>query len=124
MIETLTGFPDCVVALTAKGRVTREDYEHVLIPKIRDAFSRHERIRCLYELGADFSGMDAGAAWEDFKLGIGHLRGWERVAVVTDTAWIRSAIEALRFLVPGEVKVFGTRDSGDARRWISADLPV
>jgi hypothetical protein len=40
MIEMLEGFPECVVAVVAKGRVTREDYDRVLIPAVEAAFGR------------------------------------------------------------------------------------
>ena len=120
MIEILESFPDDVVAFCAKGRVTRRDYDHVLAPKVREAFSRHKAVRCYYELGAAFSGMEAGAAWEDFKVAFGHYFGWTRVAVVTDTKWIRRAMTAFQFLVPGEMRVFGTQQVDKARKWIVA----
>jgi hypothetical protein len=120
MIEILRDFPEAVVALSATGRVTRQDYETVLIPKVQEALARHDRIRCYYELGAGLSGFDGAAVWEDFKLGIGHLTRWERVAVVTDVEWIRLAVNFFRFLVPGETKVFPTAQAAEARRWIAA----
>ena len=45
---------------------------------------RFGKVHCYYELGPQFSGMDPGAAWEDFKPGIEHLTRWERLAIVTD----------------------------------------
>lgn len=120
MIETLQGFPDNIVAFVAKGRITRSDYETVLIPKVEEAFGRHKRIRCYCEIGTQFAGFDAGAAWEDMKLGIGHLSGWERVAVVTNTEWIRLAMHAFRFLIPGAVRVFGLDQAAEAQQWIQS----
>jgi SpoIIAA-like len=120
MIEILQGFPETVVALSATGRVTRQDYEKVLIPKVQQALASHDRIRCYYEVGAAFSGFDGGALWEDFKLGVEHLRRWERVVVVTDVDWIRLAVNFFRFLVPSEVKVFPATQAAEARRWIAA----
>jgi hypothetical protein len=120
MLETVTGLPDNVVAFTAKGRLTRRDYDEVLIPAVDKALQRHAKIRCYYELGTQFSGMDAGAAWEDFKLGIGHLTRWEKVAVVTDVEWIRHTMNAFRFLMPGEIRVFPTTEAVGARAWIAA----
>src|SRR5271169_2520152 len=55
---------------------------------------------------------------EDLKLGIEHLSRWERVAVVTDVAWIRHAVGAFQFLMPGEVRVFTTGQTSEARKWI------
>jgi hypothetical protein len=41
-----------------------------------------------------FSGIDAGAVWEDFRVGMEHLSRWERMAVVTDVEWLRLARSA------------------------------
>jgi SpoIIAA-like len=121
MIEMLGGFPEGVVAAVAKGHVRKEDYDRVLIPAVEAAFGRRDKVRCYYELGREFSGMDAGAVWEDFRVGFGHLTGWERVSVVTDVDWIRLAINVFGFLVPGETRIFPTSETGEARRWIVAD---
>jgi hypothetical protein len=120
MIEFLEGFPDGTVAFAAKGHVTKEDYEKTVIPRLKDAFARHGKIRCYYELGGSFSGIDSAAAWEDFKLGVGHLSRWERVAVVTDVEWIRFAMNAFRFLVPADIRLFGTGEVAAAKSWIAA----
>jgi stage II sporulation SpoAA-like protein len=120
MVEKLTGFPDNVVAFAAKGRVTKKDYEEALTPAVEQALQRHAKIRCYYELGTEFAGMDAGAFWEDFKVGVGHLTRWEKVAVVTDVDWIRHAVNLFRFLMPGEIKVFPTSRAAEARAWIVA----
>ncbi|MBS0519545.1 MAG: STAS/SEC14 domain-containing protein [Proteobacteria bacterium] len=120
MIKILQGFPDNVIAFSAEGRVTRRDYDEVLIPKVKEALQRHDRIRCYYELGAGFSEIDAGAAWEDFVLGLEHLTRWERVAVVTDVDWIRIAVNLFRFLIPGMIQVFPAGQAAEARRWIGS----
>ncbi len=120
MIEVLEQFPENVVAFAAKGRVTRQDYESVLIPRLEEALRRPGKVRCYYELGAGFSGMEAGAMWEDFKIGVEHLARRERVAVVTDIDWIRRAVNMFGFLVPGEFRVFGTGEAIEARRWVAA----
>ena len=35
----------------------------------------------------------------------------ERVAIVTDVGWVRHTVNALRFLIPGEVRVFTTHEA-------------
>lgn len=120
MIEILTDFPDNVVAAAAHGVVTKEDYQDALVPRVELTLKRHPKIRCYYELGTQFSRMEPGAIWEDFKVGVEHLSRWERVAVVTDIDWIRHAVNIFRFLMPGEVRVFGTSETAAARKWITA----
>ena len=120
MIEILTGFPDNVVAAAASGVVTKRDYQDILVPQIELTLKRHTNIRCYYELGAQFSKMEPGAIWEDFKIGIEHLSRWERVAIVSDVEWIRHAVNVFRFLMPGELRVFTTSEAAMARGWIAA----
>ena len=120
MIELIEGLPDNVVGIVAKGRVTREDYLEVVIPAIEKSLKRNAKLRLYYELGSQFTGMDLGAEWEDFKIGIEHLSRWERAAVVTEVAWIRHAVGAFRFLMPGEMRVFTTAQASEAREWIAA----
>ena len=64
--------------------------------------------------------MEPGAVWEDFKIAVEHLSRWERVAVVTDVEWIRHAVNVVRFLMPGEVRLFATSEAATAREWIAA----
>jgi hypothetical protein len=120
VIEMLEDFPEGVVAAVARGRVTRADYDQVLIPAVEAAFRHRQKVRCYYELGREFCAIDAGAVWEDFRVGFTHLSGWERIAVVSDVEWIRLAISAFRFLVPGEVRIFPTSEAAEARCWIAA----
>lgn len=120
MIKILEGFGDNVIAASAVGRVTRGDYEAVLIPRVEAVAKRHPKIRFYYEIGADFAGMEPGAVWEDFRVGVEYWMRWQRVAVVTDVAWITHAVNALRFLMPGQLRVYPTGDRETARAWVEA----
>lgn len=122
MIEIIEGFPDNVVAVSATGEVTRDDYEKVLIPAVEAALARREKIRIYYELGSRFGRMEAGAAWDDLKLGVRHYLRWERVAVITDHDWIRHAVDVFRFMVAGEVKTFRMDESHEAREWVASPI--
>ena len=121
MIRLLTGFPENVLAVACEGKVTRRDYEEVLIPAVETALQRHEKLRIYYEVTPQFAGIDAGAVWDDFRTGVAHLSHWERMACVTDVEWIRLAINAFRFLMPGRLRVFLLSETAEARRWIVAD---
>lgn len=120
MIKRLDGFPDNVVAVACLGQVSRHDYETVLIPTVDAALKRHDKVRIYYEIGAGFEGIDAGAMWEDMKVGVTHLRHWERIALVTDVAWIANTMKAFAFMIPGEIKVFPVSATEAARAWIVA----
>lgn len=91
MITLIEGFPDHVVAVHADGRITKQDYDDVLIPAVEKLLARHQKLRFYYEFAPGFSGMEVGAMFADLRVGIGHLSQWERIAVVTDIDWIKHA---------------------------------
>ncbi len=116
MIEIIEGLPKKVVGIAVKGRVTVEDCRDVLLPAMKRSLKRHDKIRLYYELSCRFP----GAAWDDLDLGIEHASRCERVAIVTDVAWVRLTVKALRFLIPGEIRVFPTDQAPEGRAWITA----
>ena len=119
MVEQIPGLPENVLGFTAKGTVTANDYESVIIPAVEALFKHHNKVRFLYHLGDEFSGFDAAAMWDDTKLGMKHLTGWERMAVVSDVEWIRAAIKIFGLAIPGHVRVFHNRELAEAKRWIA-----
>lgn len=62
-------------------------------------------------------------AVEAAKLGLGHLRSWERIAIVGDADWLRHAVGGFGWLMPGEVRVFGLEELDSAREWVTSMLP-
>lgn len=117
--ELLDDLPDNVVGIRAVGEVEDDDYEDVLDPAINAALARHDKIRLLYVLGPEFTGFDGGAMWEDTKLGAKTFNSYDRMAIVTDATWVRRAIKAFGWVIPGDVKVFHVDRLADARTWIS-----
>ncbi len=120
MIEHLAGFPDKVLGFVYSGQVTRADFDGVLVPAVMKALETQKTVRIYCEVRPDFSGIDAGAVWEDLKLGIGHLAAWERVAVVTDNKWIEQATRFYSVLSPCPMKTFLPSETAQARAWITA----
>lgn len=120
MIKHLTDFPDNVLAFVCRGHVTKQDYDTVLVPAVAQALKRHGKARLYYEIGSDFTGIDPGAVWEDFKVGMESFTRWERMAVVTDVDWIKNAARFFGFMMPGELRIFPASDAAKARAWIVA----
>ena len=119
MIEQLKDFPDNVLAFVCHGRITKDDYEKVLVPAVLEALKRHDKLRLYYETAGDFGGIDPGAVWEDFMVGMEHFTRWERIAVVTDVDWIQHTMRFFSFLMPAQMKIFSPADAAAARAWIA-----
>lgn len=118
MIEQITDLPAGALGFRARGHVTAADYENVLVPDVEAAFAMNPKLRLLYHCGEDFAGFDAGAAWDDAKLGLRHFSGWERVALVTDVGWLRLAARTMGFAVPAEFRLFHNAEMAEAREWL------
>ena len=121
MLELISDLPDNVVGVRASGWVGAEDYSKVLTPATEAAISRHGKVRVLYEIGPDFLGYTPGAMWDDMRLGLSHMRAWERIAVVTDNDWIAGAMRMFLFAMPFPSKVFKLAEMPQALEWIVAD---
>jgi len=120
MITVIPGLPGNVLGFSASGKVTASDYETVLVPAIEEGLAGQAKLRLLYHLGADFEGFGIGAMWADAKVGLEHPSAWERIALVTDIDWLRSATHLFGFAMPGEVRVFSNAELPDAKKWVAA----
>jgi hypothetical protein len=118
-LEPIEGLPDNVIALRAVGRVTSADYENTLGPAIAKATEGGRKARLLLELGEGFEGYDPSAMFADAEVGMGHMGDFDRVAVVTDTEWIRHAIRLFGPMIKGEVRDYPVADGKTAREWIA-----
>jgi len=120
MMKIIPGLPEGVVGVEASGDVTGEDYESVLEPAVERGLKGHAKIRFLYQIGREFTSFTAGALWDDAKVGMRHMTGFEKCAVVTDVKWIRDAVNLFRVVIPCPVKVFDNDALAVAKAWLSA----
>jgi SpoIIAA-like len=116
MIELVEGLPRNVVGIVVKGRVTKQECCDVLTPAVEKSLRWRDKIRLYYELSSRFP----GAGWDDLELGLEHASRCERVAIVTDIAWVGLTVKAIRFLIPGEIRVFATIQAPEGLAWITA----
>lgn len=118
MIKVMDHMPIGTIGFEATGRVTKEDYEDVLVPAVTAALEMGE-VRLLYVLGDDFESYSPGAMWSDTRLWTGHRDAWARVAVVTDIDWVENGIRAVSWLMPGRIRVFDDDDVDKAKLWLA-----
>jgi hypothetical protein len=116
VIRVIQDMPVGTIGLEASGKVTEEDYRHVLVPTVNAALAVG-KVRMMYVLSEE-SSYSPGAVWADTRLWFKDLKGWERVAIVSDADWLENAVKAFGWLMPGEVKVFESDDVRDAKGWL------
>lgn len=118
MLERLTDLPRGVEGLRAVGKVSKEDYEQSMVPLLDEARSEGRHLRFLYQLGPEFEGFTAAAAWEDARIGLRSLGLFDGCAIVTDAAWIRDSTRLVAFVLPCPMRVFTNQERAAAVHWL------
>ena len=122
MLTKMENLPSNIIGIRADGKVTREDYEKILMPLLEEERAKGRRIRFLYQLAGDFSGFTAGALWNDFRVGVKYLRLFERFGVVSDVDWIRSATQIVGALMPCPSKAYRNDELPTAIEWLASEM--
>ena len=117
MLQMMKHMPPGTVGVKAVGTVTEEDYRQVLEPALQGALERRAA-RLLYVLGDEFDSFSRDVAWASTKLWAKNLKGWDRIAVVSDADWLENAVGLFSWLVPGAMRVFETDDVDEAKAWL------
>jgi hypothetical protein len=118
MFKVLTGYPDGTVAIRAEGRISGDDYHLVLEPAVKAAIAGDGRVRLLMDLGDGFEGYEPSAFIADGVFGTEEFRHVDRLAVVTDTPWVRHALALFGTFMPGHVRLYATAELATADAWI------
>jgi hypothetical protein len=117
VIKQLSDMPAGVIGFEANGKLYAEDYRDVLLPAVEAAAANGE-VRIVIVI-AEFDGLSAGGLWQDLKMGVEHLRGWRRIALVTDIEWMIQMTAMFGWMTPGEVKHFPLAERHTAIAWAS-----
>jgi SpoIIAA-like len=120
MIEITKDESSGIIAVRAVGTLSKAEYDNAVVPLLEEARRTGQRIRCLCEVGPEFSGLTPSALWEDVTLGLHGLRLFEACAVVSDLEWVRATSRLAAFFMPCPVRVFSRHDRDQAVKWLSA----
>ncbi len=121
MIQKITGVPDYVAGFTASGKVTRDDYETVVVPEVDKIVNQHGHIHFLLVLGTDVSNFTPGAWMKDALLGVRHLSKWKKMAIVSDQKGVEKITDIISPVIPGESKGFTLDELDQAKTWVSSE---
>lgn len=104
------------LTLSVVGSLTHQDYQ-TITPMLDNAVAgiAHPQINVLID-AREFTGWEARAAWDDFKLGMKHRKEFQRVAIVGNKDWERTLVKIAGWFVHGEARFFEGYD--DAASWV------
>ncbi len=117
MLELIQPNHPNTIAFKAVGRIEDADYKTVLALAVDRMVAEQGKARLVFEIGPEFDGFTPHAAFDDAILGLEHWRDFEKIALVTDHAWIAGAVRLFAPLMPAQVKLFALPQRDDALAW-------
>lgn len=109
---------DDMVRLEVTGKVTQEDYEHV-IPQLDEVIGEKGRIRALVHVH-ELEGAEPKALLTDLKWDWQNRDKVDRLAVVSDSTLVDWSTRLVGLLYSGEAKTFAPDEQEAARYWLKA----
>lgn len=121
MLKRIEDMPAGTLGFEAVGEVEDDDWEEVVEPVLKEWIAQGGKVRMLYLLGARAREVEDDAMTKDLGFRARHASSFERVAVVSDEDWMRPALSALSFLLPGKAKAFRSTELERAKAWLAED---
>jgi stage II sporulation SpoAA-like protein len=121
MLRRITDMPGGTIGFEAVGEVEDDDWEETVEPVLRQEIAEGRNVRLLYLIGTGAREVEGDAMSADMGFRVRHATSYERVAVVSDEDWVRPALRALSFLLPGKARGFRVHDLAEAKAWLAED---
>src|SRR5881275_3243998 len=119
MLRSISDMPAGTIGFEAIGEVEDDDWEEAVEPVLRREIADGRKVRLLYLLGPEARDVEGDAMSADTGFRMRHATSFDRVAVVSDEDWMRPALRALSFLLPGKAKGFRVRELESAKAWLA-----
>jgi hypothetical protein len=118
-LRRIDDMPPGTIGFEAIGEVEDDDWEEEVEPVLRSEMAEGQKIRLLYLLGREAREVEGDAMTADTGFRARFATSFDRVAVVSDETWMRPAMRALSFLLPGKARAFPVAGLADAKAWLA-----
>jgi SpoIIAA-like len=119
MLKRIDDMPPDTIGFEAIGEVEDDDWEEQVEPVLRREMAEGRKIRLLYLLGPEAREVEGEAMTADTGFRARYATSFERVALVSDEDWMRPAMRAFSFLLPGKARGFPVADLAAAKSWLA-----
>ncbi|NEO55497.1 MAG: STAS/SEC14 domain-containing protein [Okeania sp. SIO3B5] len=125
MMEIILLANQNIIGLSIDGKIEISDIEKVK-SLVEERLKSQTKLRVYVEVKS-FQGISVEALWEDLKFGLGHLKYFDKKAVVCDAAWVNKLTIAGNKIFSNmthiEAKCFSWSEKDQALEWIITDTP-
>lgn len=117
MITIIPEAPDNIAAFRASGKVTKEDFESIVMPHVKVKVDKYNELNYLFHLDAHLEDFTTGAWLQDAFLGLKNMTKWNRCAIISDEKGVHKFTEVFSKIMPGDYKAFNTGQMAKAVTW-------
>lgn len=117
MITLIPDVPENIAAFKANGEITKEDFENLVFPHVKEKVNTFNELNYLLYLDTDLDQFTFGAWFQDALLGLKNITKWNRAVIVTDKKGVQNFTDIFSVLMPGEFKSFPKEDLANAIFW-------
>ncbi|NEQ78265.1 MAG: STAS/SEC14 domain-containing protein [Okeania sp. SIO2D1] len=125
MMEIIPLANQNIIGLSIDGKIEISDIEKVK-NLVEERLKSQPKLRVYVEVKS-FQGISMEALWEDLKFGLGHMKYFDKKAVVCDAAWVNKLTTASNKIFSNmthiEVKCFSWSEKEQGLEWIIIDTP-
>lgn len=121
MIQILPSIPKNIAAFRATGKVTKDDYQQVMVPRVNELVNSYGELNFFFVIDTELKDFTLGAWFQDALLGLRHLASWKRAAIIIDNPAAIRFTDAFSILAPGEFRGFSKDQYSEALEWIVQD---
>ncbi len=119
MIYQILDLPPNMIGFKAAWKVTKKDFEEVVIPCVEKHVEKMGQINYLLVLGNSVKNLTFLAWLKDVLMSLKYLTRWNRAAIVSSSALVVVVTKIFSILVPGEFRVFSRDKMTSAINWVS-----
>jgi hypothetical protein len=109
-----------ILGVRAGGKLTEDDYESRLVPRLESLIDRFGSVRVLFYMDETLRGWDLKSAWANTAVDVRHRTDLERIAVVGAPAWEAWCLKLAGLLMAGEIRTFQPDQLQRAWDWLRA----
>src|SRR5688572_2454050 len=119
MLRRMIDMPVGTLGFEAVGEVEDDDWEETVEPVLRRELATGAKLRLLYLVGPEARDVEGDAVKAEAGFRARHATAFERLAVVSDEAWVKPALRMISLLMPGRARAFAVHDLAAAKAWVS-----
>lgn len=118
MIVQIPDLPHNMVGFRADGEVTAEDFEIVKL-QVTHLIENTGKLNYMMVLDSSPADFTLGAWVQDALVGIQNITKWNRAAIISDSAALKTFTDLFSKVMPGEFRAYKHAQYDRAVDWVS-----